>query len=66
MTVKPRPGGLISCVDPDTDEEVGVPHWAEPGSQFDISALEACGRKRFHKEAEGRKLGRIADKLNNG
>jgi hypothetical protein len=62
----PGPGKLVSCVDPDTDEEVGEPSWRFPQGQVQNQAFEATGRIRFSTRTEWNKLRKIERMLDNG
>lgn len=62
----PGPDQLVSCVDPDTDEEVGEEDWRSPSTQLQAQAFCVCGRSRFYSKAERNKLERIEAMLESG
>jgi hypothetical protein len=63
---KPGPGKVVSCVDPDTGEEVGEPDWRFPQTQTQHQAFNITGRKRFRTRTEHNKMRKIEYKLENG
>lgn len=63
---RPRPGGPVSCVDPDTGKEVGVHPWEIYESPTQAQAFEITGRTRFHYKAEYHKILKIEGMLETG